>query len=70
MSLEKSLEVSLTDGVGTIELNRPEQMNALTVELVASLGEMAASLVEQGARVLVLSGRGPAFCAGADLSLV
>ncbi|MGX4694848.1 enoyl-CoA hydratase/isomerase family protein [Streptomyces sp. JNUCC 63] len=70
MSLEKSLETSLTDGVGTIELNRPEQMNALTVELVASLGTTAASLVEQGARVLVLSGRGPAFCAGADLSLV
>jgi 2-(1,2-epoxy-1,2-dihydrophenyl)acetyl-CoA isomerase len=65
-----SLETSLTDRVGTIELNRPERMNALTVELVRSLGDAAASLIEQGARALVLTGRGTAFCAGADLSLV
>ncbi|MFD7407821.1 enoyl-CoA hydratase/isomerase family protein [Streptomyces sp. NPDC059866] len=65
-----SLETSLTDQVGTIELNRPKRMNALTVELVESLGDAAASLVESGARALVLTGRGPTFCAGADLSLV
>ncbi|AXK32474.1 hypothetical protein DVA86_07205 [Streptomyces armeniacus] len=65
-----SLDTSLADRVGTIALNRPEQLNALTVELVRSLGEAAASLVGEGARALVLTGRGTAFCAGADLSLV
>ncbi|WP_405151038.1 enoyl-CoA hydratase-related protein [Sphaerisporangium sp. NBC_01403] len=65
-----ALVTSLTDRVGTIELNRPEQRNALTVELVESLGAAAASLVERGARALVLAGRGATFCAGADLSLV
>ncbi|MEY9211776.1 enoyl-CoA hydratase/isomerase family protein [Thermobifida halotolerans] len=65
-----SLETSLTDRVGLIELNRPDRMNAMTVDLVRSLGDEAASLVERGARALVLTGRGPAFCAGADLSLV
>ncbi|MGI5159138.1 enoyl-CoA hydratase/isomerase family protein [Microbispora sp. CA-102843] len=65
-----SLEISLTGRVGTIELNRPGRMNALTVDLAGSLGSAAAALVEQGARALVLAGRGPAFCAGADLALV
>jgi 2-(1,2-epoxy-1,2-dihydrophenyl)acetyl-CoA isomerase len=53
-----------------LELNRPEQMNSLTVELVASLGEAAESAVKDGAKVLILTGRGGVFCAGADLSLV
>ncbi|GAA0997345.1 2-(1,2-epoxy-1,2-dihydrophenyl)acetyl-CoA isomerase PaaG [Acrocarpospora macrocephala] len=65
-----SLETSLTGRVGTIELNRPDKMNALTVDLVGNLAPAAASLVERGARALVLTGRGPAFCAGADLTLV
>jgi 2-(1,2-epoxy-1,2-dihydrophenyl)acetyl-CoA isomerase len=65
-----SLETSLTNGVGTIELNRPEQMNALTVDLVQELGDAVASLVRDGARSLVIAGRGSTFCAGADLALV
>lgn len=65
-----SLQVSSTDGVGTIELDRPEQLNALTVEVAGALGEAAEGLVTDGARALVLAGRGSAFCAGADLSLV
>lgn len=65
-----SLETSLTDRVGTVTLNRPGRMNALTVEMAASLGDVASSLVERGARALVLTGRGSTFCAGADLSLV
>ncbi|MEV0185357.1 enoyl-CoA hydratase-related protein [Streptomyces sp. NPDC050625] len=64
------LHTSLTDGVGTIELDRPEQLNALTVTMAESLGPAASALVEAGARALVLAGRGTAFCAGADLSLV
>jgi 2-(1,2-epoxy-1,2-dihydrophenyl)acetyl-CoA isomerase len=65
-----ALQLSSADGVGTIELDRPEQLNALTVDLVSSLGEAAEELVAGGARAVVLAGRGSAFCAGADLSLV
>jgi 2-(1,2-epoxy-1,2-dihydrophenyl)acetyl-CoA isomerase len=65
-----ALQLSLADGVGMIELDRPEQLNALTVEVASSLGPAAEELVAGGARALVLAGRGPAFCAGADLSLV
>lgn len=56
--------------IGLLELHRPDQMNALTVELVTALGAEAERLVADGARALVLAGSGPAFCAGADLGLV
>lgn len=65
-----SLEISVADGIGILALNRPEQMNALTVDMVARLGETAERAVAAGARTLILTGRGGAFCAGADLSLV
>jgi 2-(1,2-epoxy-1,2-dihydrophenyl)acetyl-CoA isomerase len=65
-----ALQVSSADGVGVIELDRPDQLNALTVELASSLGQAAEDLVADGVRALVLTGRGATFCAGADLSLV
>lgn len=64
------LRGELHDDVGLLELDRPDQMNALTVDLVTGLGAEAERLVAGGARALVLAGRGPAFCAGADLGLV
>lgn len=50
-------------------LNRPEARNALNDELIAAL-ETALEVLEKdaAARVLVLAGRGPAFCAGGDLT--
>ncbi len=50
-------------------MNRPEARNALSDELLAAL-ETALDVLENdaAARVLVLAGRGPAFCAGGDLA--
>jgi methylglutaconyl-CoA hydratase len=50
-------------------LSRPEARNALNEELIAAL-ETALDVMEKdaAARVLVLAGRGPAFCAGGDLA--
>jgi methylglutaconyl-CoA hydratase len=50
-------------------MNRPEVRNALSDELLAAL-ETALDVLEEDAavRVLVLAGRGPAFCAGGDLA--
>ncbi len=54
-------------GVRHVQLDRPERLNAVSEELYAdlepALREVAA---DDGARVLVLSGAGRAFCAGAD----
>jgi methylglutaconyl-CoA hydratase len=55
-------------GVATITLNRPKNRNALSVELITSLAhhlELATS--DDAVRVIVLTGRGSVFCAGADL---
>ncbi len=55
-------------GVATITLNRPENRNALSEELVASLAaHLETALEESSVRVIVLTNVGNTFCAGADL---
>jgi len=56
------------DGVLRLTLNRPQALNALNRELTGAL-EAALERVAamDGARVLVVAGRGRAFCAGNDI---
>lgn len=62
------LTVEQQGGVALLTLNRPDQMNALNGELVAALGEaLARCRADAGVRVVVITGAGRAFCAGADL---
>jgi enoyl-CoA hydratase len=61
------LAVSRDGDVITIELQRPQRRNALNNELVAALRE-AVTTAATDARVIVLTGQGPIFSAGADLS--
>ena len=59
---------SVSGGVGTITLNRPDNRNALSTELVESLREhVDAAIADPAVRVIVLTGAGTVFCAGADL---
>lgn len=52
-----------------VVLNRPEVRNAFDEETIAALSACAASAAEDpGLRVVVISGTGKAFCAGADLA--
>ena len=65
----EDLDFALEDGVATLTLQRPEQMNAFTGAMGRSLGEAYRRCDEDDAvRVVVLTGAGRAFCAGADLS--
>jgi len=60
--------LDVTGGVGTITLNRPEGMNALTVEAKLALREAVESAAADDAvRAVVLTGTGRAFCVGQDL---
>ncbi|MFF0493089.1 enoyl-CoA hydratase [Nocardia sp. NPDC004068] len=61
------LGVSRDGDVVTIELQRPERRNALNAELVTRLRDAVPEAAET-ARVIVLTGQGPIFSAGADLS--
>ena len=53
----------------TLTLNRPDKRNALSADLVTKLKEALADAAEDdGVRVVVLTGAGTAFSAGADLA--
>lgn len=56
------------DGVVTLTLNRPAARNALSAHLLQALRDAQRALRDDtGARVVILAGAGPAFCAGHDL---
>lgn len=58
----------ISDGVGRLTLNRPDRLNSFTAAMHAEVREALARLVPEGARVLLLTGAGRAFCAGQDLN--
>jgi enoyl-CoA hydratase/carnithine racemase len=65
----EQLLYDLSDGVATVTLNRPEQRNALSAQLLGELLEAIKTARDDDAvRAVVLTGAGDkAFCAGADL---
>lgn len=60
--------LDVDDGVATLTLNRPDKRNAISIELAAAVADALADLEGSGARVLVVEGAGPAFCAGGDVN--
>jgi len=57
------------DGVLEVTLNRPEQLNAMTVEMMEEIHQVLdAADADDGVRALVFTGAGRGYCAGADLS--
>ena len=63
--------VSQAGGVLSVALNRPEQHNALNPAIMAALTEVFAGLPgRDDVRVVVLTGHGRSFCAGADLAFM
>lgn len=66
---EPQLEHTVADGVATVVISNPAKRNAMTApmwrELPVLLERLAADV---SVRVLVLTGAGDTFCAGADIS--
>lgn len=62
----KTIRYSLREDVAVITLNRPDVMNALSTQMRAEITH-ALGAAEQDARVIVLTGKGRAFCSGQDL---
>ena len=55
-------------GVTILTLNRPDKLNAMTVDLVTELYDgLSAVATDRDCRVIVLTGAGRGFCAGLDL---
>jgi enoyl-CoA hydratase len=67
--MNDELLYEVNDGVGTITFNRPDSRNALTFAMYERVGEICASIPEDGSvKVLVLTGAGDkAFAAGTDI---
>jgi enoyl-CoA hydratase/carnithine racemase len=61
--------IEVTDSIADVTLNRPDKLNALDHDMFSALSEASAALAKRDdVRVVVLSGRGRAFCAGLDLA--
>lgn len=55
-------------GIATLTLNRPERHNSMSAQMIAELTAAAVQLAGDAAvRVVILTGAGESFCAGADL---
>lgn len=61
------IEVGLDAGVTVLTIARPERRNAVDLATVTALGDRLTDAKGDGARVVVLTGAGGHFCAGADL---
>lgn len=59
---------TVADGVATVTFERPEVLNAITLEIYADLRDLLAELPQhEDVRVLVIAGRGRGFCSGGDV---
>jgi enoyl-CoA hydratase/carnithine racemase len=62
------LRVDRPDGLTTLTLNRPNQFNSLSSDMLSALqSALDAIAVDTSVRVVVIAGAGKAFCAGHDL---
>src|SRR5258706_4098693 len=62
------IELEKDGGIARIFLNRPQKVNALDSGMLAALATLMEGLQEEKSlRVVVLAGRGKAFCGGADV---
>ncbi|HXK21160.1 MAG TPA: enoyl-CoA hydratase/isomerase family protein [Myxococcota bacterium] len=67
MSAEPAVLFEVSDGVATLTLNRPDNRNSMTPDVLAGLAEGVARLRNDPAlRCAIVTGRGSSFCAGAD----
>ena len=62
----ETIRLDIADNIATITLNRPERLNAMAPQMADEISEALDSL--DGARVVLITGEGRAFCSGADLS--
>ena len=67
--MSEALEIERQGAIGLITMNRPERHNAFDDALISELTEAFRSMeAEDGIRIVVLSGTGKSFSAGADLN--
>ncbi len=67
----ETVKYGVHDGVATIELARPDKLNAMTTQMFTDLGDAAErAATDPGIRVVIVRGQGRSFSAGLDVSLL
>jgi methylglutaconyl-CoA hydratase len=68
MTITQTTLYEVRNGAAWITMNRPENRNALSAELITEIHDhIDVANADDRARCIVITGNGPAFCAGADL---
>lgn len=57
-------------GVSYIHLNKPDSFNALNSDMLQALLEVVKSVEENEDKIVILTGKGKAFCAGGDINMM
>jgi enoyl-CoA hydratase/carnithine racemase len=66
--MSEVVESTVSDGVAVLTLNRPQRLNAWTAEMERTYFDLLADCGErEDVRVIVVTGAGRGFCAGADM---
>jgi enoyl-CoA hydratase len=67
MESPSHLQIEQDGAVATLTLNRPDKLNALSAALIAALTDAFRAFAARPPRVVIVTGAGKAFCAGADI---
>jgi enoyl-CoA hydratase/carnithine racemase len=71
MAAHEDILYEVTDRIATITLNRPDRLNAYTDRVSRNIRvAVAEAAQDSGVRVIVLTGAGRGFCAGADMDVL
>ena len=65
----ETLQINIESPIATVTLNRPDVLNAFNEQLVLDLQQVFKNLTEdESVRIIILTGSGKGFSAGADLT--
>lgn len=64
----ETIELKKENGVATVTLNRPKVHNALSEKMMKELTDCFKKLEKDDSKVIIITGNGKSFCAGADLN--
>jgi len=64
----QTIRFEVRETIARLTLNRPEKLNSFTAEMHAEVRDALSHVAAEGARALIVTGAGRAFCSGQDLS--
>lgn len=67
-TMTEPVQLQISDGVARVTLNRPDDGNAISLDLARSLRRVVERIAVDAPRVVVFSGSGAGFCSGGDVA--